>query len=122
MKIKLILKPGNAKPNSSIGSSIGSKGVNVNNFCKKFNDMTNDGNKLMIPVVVTIYDNKKFKIKLKTPTVSYLLKKFMKSNKKLSKKIINKIYLIKKNSFNTFDKKKIIKTIMGSVKSMGLKC
>ncbi|MGX7582454.1 50S ribosomal protein L11 [Candidatus Vidania fulgoroideorum] len=128
-KIKLMIEAKTAKPSASINSSLGPKGININDFCKKFNELTKNYNKGDIVPVLLIINKKKFKIKLKNPTVSFYLKKFLKINtnilserKNISVKhdVIYKIYKKKKLDFNTREKKKIFKTIIGTIKSLGL--
>ncbi|MGX7589396.1 50S ribosomal protein L11 [Candidatus Vidania fulgoroideorum] len=126
--IKLTIEAGKAKPNSIINSSIGPKGINILEFCKKFNLLTKKYKKgEMIPILLKIKE-KKFKILLKNPTVSFYLKKFLKIKKDTKKEkifvnfnIIKKIYKIKKKDFNTRNKNKIFKTIIGTIKTFGLK-
>lgn len=127
--IKLILKANNVKPTANINSCLGPHGININNFCKKINSLTLKFKKnYLIPVILILKKNKKFKIIIKNPTVSFFVKKIIKSkynslvNKKIFilKNMLVKIYKKKKNDFNTKNKKKILNIILGTVKSMGL--
>ncbi|MGX7577233.1 uL11 family ribosomal protein [Candidatus Vidania fulgoroideorum] len=117
--VKLKIKPQKAKPNSNISSALGPKGINIIEFCKKFNTVTSKlKTKDLIPVFVYI-KNKKYKIVLKTPYVSYYIKKFANNKKTINKSILKKIFLLKRTSFNTLCKKKVFKIILGTARSMG---
>lgn len=127
--IKLTIEAKNAKPNASINSALGPKGINVMDFCKKFNSLTKHYKKKDKIPILLIVKKKKFKIILKNPTVVFYLKKFLKiktnilserKNIMVTNKLIFKIYKKKKFDFNTYEKKKIFKIIIGTIKSMGL--
>ncbi|MGX7576834.1 uL11 family ribosomal protein [Candidatus Vidania fulgoroideorum] len=117
--IKLELEANKASPNSILNSCLGPHGINVKNFCRYFNEKTKDKIGYIIPCLLFLKEKGKYKIKLKTPTVSFLVKKINKNIVNYSD--IKKIYNIKKKSFNTNEKKKIIKSIIGTLKSMKVK-
>lgn len=78
-KIKTILKiqieAGKATPAPPIGTALGPQGINIQDFCKKFNDATKDMTGDVVPAEITIYEDRSFVFKLKTPPASALLKK-----------------------------------------------
>src|SRR5690606_4216955 len=72
--IKLQVKGGAANPSPPIGPALGSKGVNIMEFCKQFNARTQDQPGKILPVVITVYADKSFDFVIKTPPVPVLLK------------------------------------------------
>ncbi|MGX7582871.1 50S ribosomal protein L11 [Candidatus Vidania fulgoroideorum] len=121
-KVKIIIKSQEANPKPPIGSVLGQKGINVSSFCKEFNELTKTIKKgTEIPTLVVI-KKKKFKIFLKSPTTTFLLKKYFKKGlikdiKNINDKILDKIFNIKKNDLNCFNKSNGYKIIKGSAKS-----
>ena len=73
--IKLQIPAGQANPAPPVGPALGQQGVNIMGFCKEFNARTKDQAGLVIPVVITVYQDKSFTMEIKTPPASYLLKK-----------------------------------------------
>eukprot|EP00898_Chlorokybus_atmophyticus_P000351 jgi/Chlat1/1316/Chrsp118S01741 len=73
--VKLALEAGKATPQPPVGPALGSKGVNIMAFCKEYNAQTQDKAGLVIPVEITVYDDRSFTFVLKTPPASVLLKK-----------------------------------------------
>ncbi|BBA85081.1 50S ribosomal protein L11 [Candidatus Nardonella dryophthoridicola] len=138
MKIKHIVKiqipSQNANPSPPIGPILGQKGINIIKFCNDFNNETKNKNiekGIIIPVVITIFEDKNFVFLLKNPPVSFLLKRELKiecgskNPGKLVSGVLNidqirKIALLKINEFNTEDVNSIIKSIIGTAKSMGI--
>lgn len=129
--IKLILKPGKAKPNSRLGSSLGPFGINIGKFCLDFNNLTKkyDDN-IDIPVRVYVLEKGGYKIFLKKPTLTSLIKKYLNIKKGgenfvqkkifMDEKIIKKIISIKKSDFNTLRYNSNRKTVISCAKSIGL--
>ena len=74
-KLKLQLEAGKANPAPPVGTALGPHGVNIQDFCKKFNDATKDMIGDVVPAEITIYDDRTFDFILKTPPASALLKK-----------------------------------------------
>lgn len=130
--IKLQVLAGMANPSPPVGPALGQKGINIMEFCKSFNNKTKDLEKgLPIPVIITIFSDKSFSFITKTPPASILLKKAanIKSgsgqpnkNKvgKITKLQLKEIALIKATDMNSSNIKKIICSIEGTAKSMGL--
>jgi large subunit ribosomal protein L11 len=133
--VNMFLKSGEATPGPKLGSALGPKGVNIMNFCKSFNSESlgiKDVEKgSMIPVVVTIYTDRSFSFVLKKPTVSYLLIKFSKVTKGSSfpkKNIVGtvtsddlmSIIKIKKSDLICSDESSMVRTIVGTARSMGI--
>ena len=80
--IKLQVAAGSANPSPPIGPALGQHGVNIMEFCKGFNAKTNDMEKGMpIPVVITVYEDRSFTFEMKTPPVTYFIKKAVKIQK-----------------------------------------
>ena len=73
--IKLQIKGGAANPAPPVGPALGSKGLNIMEFCKQFNAKTGDQAGLIIPAVITVYADRSFTFELKTPPAAVLLKK-----------------------------------------------
>lgn len=132
-QIKLQVKAGLANPSPPIGPALGQHGVNIMDFCKKFNAETMNMEKGMpIPVILTIYTDKTFVFIKKTPTTSFLLKKISKitlGSSEPSKKIIGNLTIsqikevakIKMTDLTARNINKAIKIISGTAKTMGFK-
>jgi len=73
--VKLQIPGGQANPAPPVGPALGSQGINIMGFCKEFNAATKDRAGLVIPVVITVYQDKSFTFILKSPPASVLLKK-----------------------------------------------
>ena len=76
--LKLQIKGGQANPAPPVGPALGQRGINIMEFCKAFNDKTKEFMGQPVPVVITIYKDKKFDFIIKTPPASYLIKEAMK--------------------------------------------
>ncbi|QSW37979.1 50S ribosomal protein L11 [Candidatus Vidania fulgoroideae] len=127
--VKLNLKIGQVKPDSYLGSCLGSKGINVVEFCNSFNLINSDKTGTLVPVLVHINTDKSFKIIIKKPTVINYLKEFLgiekfpstKNTLTISKTMVSKIAKLKLSDLNTPSLKKAKKTIIGCAKSAGIK-
>ncbi len=131
-QIKLQVPAGSATPSPPIGPALGQRGVNIMEFCKAFNAQSQDMEKgSPIPVVITYYADKSFSFVMKTPPVSYFLKKYagIKSGAKtpgrgsagkISKSDIRKIAEAKMKDLNANDVDAAMLMIEGSARSMGL--
>jgi large subunit ribosomal protein L11 len=131
--LKLQVAAGSANPSPPIGPALGQRGINIMQFCKDFNAATADLEKGQpIPVVITYYVDKSFTFVMKTPPVSYFLKKAvnLKSGSKtpgkavagsISSKQIRDIAEKKMKDLNAADIKAAMRMIEGSARSMGLK-
>lgn len=133
--VKLQIKAGSANPSPPIGPALGSHGINLNEFCKEFNKesmlIKNIEKGDIVSVVVYIYNNKTYKIVLKTPPTTSLIKKELnlvngsQKPKKIivgsiKKEAIEKIALIKMPDLTASNKEAAVKTIIGTVRSMGI--
>lgn len=130
--IKLQIPAGNANPAPPVGPALGQHGVNIMEFCKQFNERTKSQEfGTIIPVVVTVYEDRSFSFITKMPPVSALLKKaagIVKAsgepnrNKvaKLTREQIKEIAKIKMPDLNTTDLNAAISMVEGTAKSMGI--
>ena len=93
-KVKLQIAAGKATPAPPVGTVLGPAGVNLQEFCTKFNDATRDKMGDVLPVEISIYDDRSFDFVIKTPPTSFLLKKYAnvaKGSVKGSKEMVGKI-------------------------------
>ncbi len=129
--LKLVIKGGQANPAPPVGPALGQRGVNIMEFCKAFNDKTKGQMGKPLPVVITIYKDKKFDFIVKTPPASHLIKEALKlqSGSKepgrnivatITKEQLKKIAEEKMQDLNAFDIDQAIKIIAGSARSMGI--
>ena len=131
--IKLQVKAGSANPSPPVGPALGQHGVNIMEFCKGFNAKTNDMEKGMpIPVVITVYEDRSFTFEMKTPPVTYFIKKAVKIQKgsttpgkganvaRISQKQLEEIAKAKMIDLNANDVEQAKKIIAGSARSMGI--
>ena len=134
-KIKTILKiqieAGKANPAPPIGTALGPQGVNIQDFCRQFNDATKDMTGDLVPAEITIYEDRSFTFKLKTPPASALIKKAAGLEKgsgnplkdkagKISRADIRKIAERKMPDLNANDLDAAEKIIAGTARSMGV--
>lgn len=130
-KIKLQIPGGAATPAPPVGAALGQQGVNIMEFCKQFNAKTADKKGQTIPVLITVYTDKKFDFVVKTPPTSELIKKRINLTKGSSKpshekagtissKDIEEIAKIKLPDLNANDLDQAKKIVAGSARSMGL--
>ncbi len=128
--VKLQVKGGQANPAPPIGPALGSKGVNIMEFCKQFNARTQDRVGKVLPVVITVYTDKSFEFIIKTPPVHALLMEYTKKtagsaepNRKkvgsVSAEIIRKIAEEKMPDLNCFTVEAAMSMVAGSAKSAG---
>jgi large subunit ribosomal protein L11 len=129
--IKLQCKGGQASPAPPIGPALGSKGVNIMDFCKQFNARTQKEQGTIIPVVITVYSDRSFTFVTKTPPAAVLLLKAagIKSgsgepNKtkvgKVTEAQIREIAEYKLKDMNAYSVEGAMKSIAGTARSMGL--
>ncbi|MCH7951116.1 50S ribosomal protein L11 [Patescibacteria group bacterium] len=130
--LKLNLKAGEANPAPPVGPALGQHGVNIMDFCKAYNEATQDKRGQVIPAEVTIYEDRSFTFVTKLPPVSELIKKKLKLEKgahstgsetvgTLTGEQVEEIAREKMQDLNTADLEAAIKTIIGTAKSMGVK-
>ncbi|MCM8825554.1 MAG: 50S ribosomal protein L11 [Candidatus Omnitrophica bacterium] len=129
--VKLQIPAGQATPAPPVGPALGQHGVNIMEFCKAFNAATKGKEGDIIPVVLTIFEDRSFKFQLKTPPTASLIKKAANIVKgsgtpnkekvgKLSRKQLEEIARIKMPDLNTDDIVKAVKIVEGCAKSMGI--
>lgn len=134
-KVKLQIKAQEANPSPPIGPALGSKGVNIMNFCNKFNDATRNMTELkkgtLVSVIINIYPDKSFDFIIKSTPTSNMLKNVLNIEKGSKNPNKIKICKIKKDQLEIIVKQKLndlivnsndaaIKTIIGTAKSMGI--
>lgn len=131
-KIKLEITGGQANPAPPIGPILGQTGINIMEFCKSFNNQTKDQMGTIIPVIITIYEDRSYDFELRTPPAAVLIKKMIKIEKgaKNSKKDeagvltnaqLEEIAKMKMVDLNAFSLESAKKVIAGSARSMGVK-
>lgn len=129
--VKLQVKGGAANPAPPIGPALGSKGVNIMEFCKRFNAQTQDRQGQILPVILTVYSDKSFDFVIKTPPAPVLLlsaagitKGSNEPNRKKVGKVtwdkIKEIAEIKMPDLNCFTIESAMKMIAGTARSMGI--
>lgn len=129
--VKLQIPAGAANPSPPVGPALGQHGANIMEFCKAFNAATQDKAGLIIPVVITIYQDRSFTFFTKSPPASVLLKKAAglakassKPNKekvgKVTKEQVMEIVKIKKNDMDSKSPEAAFRTVSGTARSMGI--
>ena len=129
--IKLQIKGGAANPSPPIGPALGSKGVNIMEFCKQFNARTQDKAGKILPVVITVYTDKSFDFIVKTPPVAVQLKEAAKIKSGSNQPNRNKVATIteeqvvaiatdKMVDLNCFTVESAISMVKGTARSMGI--
>ena len=129
--IKLQCKGGQANPAPPVGPALGSKGVNIMEFCKRFNAKTQDTPGKLLPVLITVYKDKSFDFVVKTPPAAIQLIELSKiakvSNEPNRKKVgsvsLEQVEQIAKNKMpdlNAFTVESAMKMVAGTARSMGL--
>ena len=131
-KIKLQIPAGKATPAPPVGTVLGPAGINLQEFCTKFNDATRDKMGDVLPVEITLYEDRSYDFKLKTPPAAFLLKKYAKIQKgatkgknetvaTISKATIKVIAETKMADLNAYDIESAMKIIEGTAINMGIK-
>jgi len=105
--IKLQLPAGVATPAPPVGPALGQKGVNIMEFCKTFNARTQDKKGDIIPVVITVYQDKSFTFIMKTPPASMLIRKALKLEKGSPEPNVKKVGVITQDQLEEIAKKKM---------------
>jgi large subunit ribosomal protein L11 len=130
-QVKLQILGGRANPAPPVGTSLGPHGLNIQDFCAKFNEVTKDRNGEVTPVVVSIYKDRTFTFVLKTPPAAELLKKAAKIEKgsgepnktkvgTVTKAQLREIAEKKMEDLNAFDVEQAMKMVEGTARSMGI--
>ena len=129
--VKLQIKGGQANPAPPVGPALGQRGINIMEFCKKFNEKTKSFMGKPVPVVITVYKDKKFDFVIKSPPASHFIKEAAKLKGGSSEpgraivgsitlKQAEKIAQEKMKDLNAYDLKEAVKIICGSARSMGI--
>ena len=130
-KIKLQIPAGKATPAPPVGTVLGPAGINLQDFCTKYNDATRDKMGDILPVEITVYEDRSFDFIIKTPPTAFLLKKYAKVNKgsvngskqivaTISKDQLKEIAEIKLPDLNAYDIEGAMKIVAGTAKNMGI--
>lgn len=129
--IKLQIKGGAANPSPPVGPALGSKGVNIMEFCKQFNARTQDRAGKLLPVVITVYSDKSFDFIVKTPPVAVQLLEVSKTKSGSAEPNRNKVASVtweqvrtiateKMSDLNCFTIDSAMKMVAGTARSMGI--
>ena len=129
--IKLQIKGGAANPSPPVGPALGSKGVNIMEFCKQFNARTQNKAGKVLPVIITVYGDKSFDFVVKEPPVAVMLMEVAKLKKGSSESNRNKVASIswdqvkgiaedKQSDLNSFTIESAMKMVAGTARSMGI--
>jgi len=130
--VKLQIQAGKATPAPPVGPALGQHGVNIMGFCKDYNDRTKSFEGSIVPVEITVFEDRSFTFITKTPPASDLLKKALGIEKgsgttptqiagTISKTKINEIAKVKQKDLNALDLKGAANIIEGTARSMGIK-
>lgn len=130
-QIKLQVVAGKANPSPPIGPALGQQGVNIMDFCKAFNARTANDEGMIIPVVITVYQDRTFTFITKTPPAAVLLKKAAKIAKgagdpkrervgKVTRQQVEEIAKQKMVDLNAYDLNAACKIVEGTARSMGI--
>ena len=129
--VKLQVKGGQANPSPPIGPALGSKGLNIMDFCKQFNARTQDKMGKVLPVVISVYSDKSFDFVIKTPPVAIQLLEATKPQKgstepnrkkvgSVSWDVVQTIAQDKMPDLNCFTVESAMKLVAGTARSMGI--
>ncbi len=130
-KIKLQIPAGKATPAPPVGTVLGPAGINLQDFCTKYNDATREKMGDILPVEISIYDDRSFDFVIKTPPTAFLLKKYAKIQKgstkgsnetvaTISDAQLTEIAEIKLPDLNAYTVEEAKKIVAGTAKNMGI--
>jgi large subunit ribosomal protein L11 len=130
-QIRLHVSAGAANPAPPVGPALGQHGVNIMMFCKQFNDQTKNREGLILPVVISVYEDRTFSFIIKSPPTSILLKRAANLAKasgssgkevigKVTSKQVEEIARQKAKDLNTANMAQAMKSIKGTARSMGI--
>ena len=129
-KITLQIPAGKATPAPPVGTVLGPAGINLQEFCTKFNDATRDKMGDVLPVEISIYEDRTFDFVLKTPPAAFLLKKIAKVKSgaakgetvaTITKEQLKEVAETKLPDLNAYDVEADMKIVEGTAKNMGIK-
>ena len=129
--IKLQIEAGKATPAPPVGTVLGPAGINLGEFCTKYNDATRDQMGNVLPVEISIYEDRSFDFVIKTPPAAFLIKKYAKVKKgstkgssetvgSLTKEQLKEIAEIKLPDLNAYTVEEAMKVVAGTAKNMGI--
>ena len=130
-KIKLQIEAGKATPAPPVGTVLGPAGINLQDFCTKYNEATRDKMGDVLPVEISIYEDRSFDFVIKTPPTAFLLKKYAKVKKgsvrgskeivaTISQATLKEIAEIKLPDLNAYTVEEAMKIVAGTAKNMGI--
>ena len=130
-QIKLHVPGAQANPAPPVGPALGQHGVNIMQFCKQFNERTKGKDGLILPVVISVHEDRSFSFIIKSPPSSVLIKRAANLAKasgtsgkeiigKITKKQVGEIAKLKAKDLNTTDMNQAVKIIEGTARSMGI--
>ena len=130
-KIKLQIPAGKATPAPPVGTALGPAGINLQEFCTKFNDATREKMGDIVPVEISLYDDRSFDFVLKTPPAGFLIKKVAKIQKgstkganevvaTISKEELRQIAETKLPDLNAYDVEAAMRIVEGTARNMGV--
>ena len=129
-KIKLQIPAGKATPAPPVGTVLGPAGINLQEFCTKFNDATRDKRGDILPVEISLYDDRSYDFKLKTPPAAFLLKKVAKVKSgaakgetvaTITKDQLREVAETKLPDLNAYDVEHAMRVVEGTARNMGIK-
>ena len=130
-KIKLQIPAGKATPAPPVGTVLGPAGINLQEFCTKYNDATRDKMGDILPVEISVFDDRSFTFVIKTPPTAFLIKKTAKLKKgsskgssevvaKLTSEQVKEIAEIKLPDLNCYTLDEAMKIVAGTARNMGV--
>lgn len=131
VQIKLQIPGGQANPAPPVGPALGQHGLNIMDFCKAFNERTKDQMGTILPIIITVYEDRTYTFIIKTPPASVLIKKSMKLEKgssepnktkagTITRAQLEEIAKLKMPDLNANDINAAVKIIAGTARSMGI--
>ena len=130
-KVKLQIQAGKATPAPPVGTVLGPAGINLQEFCTRYNDATRDRMGDVLPVEISIFDDRTFDFVIKTPPTAFLLKKYAKVDKgsvkgckesvgSVTKDQLKEIAETKLPDLNAYDVEEAMKIVAGTAHNMGI--
>ena len=129
--VKLHIQAGKANPAPPVGPALASQGVNIGEFCSKFNEATKDKGNFKIPIEITVYEDRTYSMIMKQPPAAQLIKAIIGLEKgsgeantkkvgKITRAQLEEVAKQKMQDMNTKDMKQALRTLTGTAKSLGI--